>query len=121
MTSNRYDGLGITSATICLVHCIGTPFLIGAGWLGFENETWTYFFILIGFIAIYHTTKQSPTGMHTWMLWISFWGFLFSMLFKEEFEWLHDMANLFSVFIIVGHLLNIRRCRKCADSDGTNS
>lgn len=107
------DSIGIISSTLCLVHCIATPLLIALGFGYFSTPFITYIFLIIAFIAIYKTTKNNKHIKNSSFLWTSFWGFVFSNLLKEEFEFLHYFEYFFGFLIIIGHINNIRICKKC--------
>jgi predicted membrane protein len=115
------------SSSICLVHCLATPVLVtlGAGFFAWPGIK--YLFLVISFFSVYYATRESKHTRIAAFLWICFWGFLFSSLFHEGREWLHYLNYFFSLLIITGHLLHLRRCRKCnhptasADTNKTNN
>ena len=111
---NKADLIGILSSSICLVHCVATPLLIafGAGFI--TNPFFKYLFLIISFGSIFKATENITSKKISLLLWISFWGFLFSTLFQEEYEWLHYSGYLFAILIIIGHILNIKHCRECS-------
>ena len=111
---NKADLIGILSSSICLVHCVATPLLIafGAGFI--TNPFFKYLFLIISFVSIFKATENITSKKTSLLLWISFWGFLFSTLFQEEYEWLHYSGYLFAILIIIGHILNIKHCRECS-------
>jgi hypothetical protein len=111
---NKADLIGILSSSICLVHCVATPLLIafGAGFI--TNPFFKYLFLIISFVSIFKATENITSKKISLLLWISFWGFLFSTLFQEEYEWLHYSGYVFAILIIIGHILNIKHCRECS-------
>jgi len=106
--------IGILSSSICLVHCAAMPLLsaFGAGFI--TNPFFKYLFLIISFVSIFKATENITSKKISFLLWISFWGFLFSTLFQEEYEWLHYSVYLFAILIIIGHILNIKHCRECS-------
>jgi len=112
---SRADLIGIINSSVCLVHCIGTPLLIAFGASFLMFPIFKYLFLIVSFASIYQATKFSKRSKITLLLWASFWGFLFSTLFQEEYEWLHYLGYFFSILIIVGHILNIRFCKNCSN------
>lgn len=118
---NKADLIGILSSSICLVHCIATPLLItfGAGFI--SNPIFKYLFLIISFVSIFKATVNLTNKKIALLLWISFWGFLFSALFQEEYHWLHYTGYFFSVIIIIGHILNINYCRTCSKKKADES
>jgi hypothetical protein len=111
----KFDIIGILSASICLVHCIATPFLIVLGASFLTQPFIKYVFLITSFVAVFKTTNKSKNTKISILLLISFWGFLFTTLFDEQYEWLHFLTYLFSFLIILGHLLNIKYCKTCKD------
>jgi len=110
---NKADIIGILSSSICVVHCIATPLLIafGAGFI--TNPFFKYLFLIISFASIFKATEKITDTKIAIFLWVSFWGFLFSTLFKEEYHWLHYSGYFFAMQIIIGHILNIKHCKTC--------
>jgi len=111
---NKADLIGILSSSICLVHCLATPLLLAFGASFITNPFFKYLFLIISFVSIFKATENITSKKIALLLWISFWGFLFSTLFQEEYEWLHYSGYLFAILIIIGHILNIKHCRECS-------
>jgi hypothetical protein len=113
--------IGICSSSICLIHCLATPLLLTLG-LHSLTSPWTkYVFIFIAFLAIYKTTIHSPFYKIAILLWVSFWIFLFSLLFENTYPILEYPGLLASVGIITGHILNIRYGKRCKAQDSNSS
>ncbi len=110
---NPGDFIGVGASSICLVHCLATPLLISLGATFIAGPAITYLFIIVSFFAIFKATEDTRSIRIALFLWVSFWGFLFSALFHDEYHWLRYAMYLFSVLIIVGHILNMRHCRFC--------
>lgn len=110
---NRADAIGIGISSLCLLHCIATPVLIALGAAFFTQPAVTYLFLATSFTAVFKATEYSTNTKITLLLWISFWGFMFSILFEEEYFLLHYTTYFFSVLVILGHILNIKHCKSC--------
>ncbi len=106
--------IGIVSSSICLVHCVATPLLIAFGAEYIINPSFKYLFLILSFASIFKATENVTNTKNAILLWVSFWGFLFSTLFQEEYEWLHYSGYFFTILIIVGHIINIKHCKQCA-------
>jgi hypothetical protein len=106
--------IGIVSSSICLVHCVATPLLIAFGVEYIINTIFKYVFLILSFASIFKATENVTNTKNAILLWVSFWGFLFSTLFQEEYEWLHYSGYFFTILIIVGHILNIKHCNQCS-------
>lgn len=108
------DILGILSSLFCLIHCLATPLFLAFGLSFLSSSIFTYFFLIVSFISIFKATKNATHKNISILLWVAFCGFLFSSVFQEKFEWLHYLGYLFAVLIIIGHMLNIKFCKKFA-------
>ena len=106
------DKLGAISAFICIIHCLAVPTFLAMG-IGFlSNPIVAFLFIIIAFISIYKTTKGNFTKTNSVFLWVSFLGFVSSMLLEERAEIFEYGMFIFSILIIVGHIYNMRNCLK---------
>jgi len=111
---NKADLIGILSSSICLVHCIASTLIIVCSESCCEDPVYKYIFLSISFISIYKATENITNAKIALLLWISFFGFLFSTLFQEQIYWLNYSRYLFTVLIITGHILNIKDCKECS-------
>lgn len=107
------DVIGISSATLCVIHCLITPILM----VLLSQITWwhefSYFFLLISFFAAYESSKKSITNPYLYLIWVSFFVLLISVIFEEDFSYLHELSYLASAGLIIGHILNIKHCKTC--------
>lgn len=111
---NNADIIGILSSSICLIHCLATPLLIAFG-VGFINNLgFKYLFLIISFLSVYKATEKINNTKIALLLYISFWGFLLSSLFEEDYDFLHYAEYIFAILIIIGHFINIKHCKKCS-------
>nr|WP_199000169.1 MerC family mercury resistance protein [Flavobacterium sp. ASV13] len=104
-TSSFYDILGISSATICLVHCLIFPLLTILPFGISHNPVIDLLFASIGLFAILKITKKSSLLISSILIvsmaliWIS----ILTDLFLE----IHlDLIYFGGIGIIIGHLLN---------------
>jgi hypothetical protein len=107
------DYIGIASASLCVVHCVITPFLI----LFFTNTVWwekfSYFFLLLSFISAFQATEHSKNRKILSLIWCSFALLAIGIIFEDDFPKLEIISYLASLCLIIGHILNIRYCKKC--------
>jgi len=114
----KADTLGIISGSICLIHCLATPFLFLAktcsingcadvpAWWGLID----YLFLIVSFCAIYYTTKKSTKKWVSISLWFS-WGLLFLIIINETSEIFSLPESLIYIpafSIIALHLYNLK-------------
>lgn len=118
-TKSFADYMGITSSSLCLIHCIATPLLLSIGANLFTYPAVEYAFLLLSFIAIYKTTAPAKKSKISLLLWLSFAVFLVSTVLKEQYGYLHYTAYAASFSIICGHILHMRQCKKYSPNECT--
>jgi len=106
------DKLGAFSALLCIVHCLAVPTLLALGIKFLSNPIIAFLFILIAFISIYKATNGKLKSGTSIFLWISFIGFVITILLEEQAEVFEYGMFLFSILIILGHFYNMRSCLK---------
>ena len=107
------DWVGIASASLCVVHCLLTPLLLT---LATTYEWWpglSYLFLFVSFYAALETSWHSTGSPWLWLIWGSFVALATAVIFEDRYPALELLSYLASVGLVVGHILNIRYCRKC--------
>jgi hypothetical protein len=106
-STSFYDILGISSATVCLVHCLVFPLLTILP-LGLSHNSFIdLFFAVIGSIAVFKIIKKSNLLVAT-ILIISM-GLIWISVLSEIILDIHlDLIFIGGVGMILGHLLNYR-------------
>jgi hypothetical protein len=106
-----YDILGISSATLCLVHCLIVPFLVFLP-LNFFKSIWID--ILFFSIALFATSKifmsQSNKTVKLILglsISIVFISIIIELLFNTHFEGM----LIGGVGLIIGHYLNFKQLK----------
>ncbi len=119
----KSDLLGTMASSLCLAHCIATPFLFiaQASSATFTSgpPTWwkliDYIFLLISFGAVYWSTKNTTISWIKPLLWGS-WFFLTAIIFNEKLELLplpEAIIYIPAIALAMLHLYNRKHC-KCA-------
>ena len=114
------DYLGISSATICLIHCLAAPVLMSMGiavhdheghahgWEILLSHGWDFVFLGIGLIAVILSSRHMNSRPRKFLLWGSF-GFLTAAILLEEagsiFQYLVYASSL---ALILTHTANIK-------------
>jgi len=111
ITTPFYDILGISSATICLVHCLIFPLLTILP-LGLNhNPMVDLVFASIGLFAILKITKKSSLLVSS-ILIVSM-SLIWMSILSEIFLEIHlDLIYFGGTGMIIGHLINYRLHRK---------
>ncbi|RUT70551.1 MerC domain-containing protein [Flavobacterium cupreum] len=118
-TTPVYDILGISSATICLVHCLVFPLLtilpLGLSHSPFIDLT----FASIGLFSILKIIKKSNL-LTASILLISMSLIWISVLSELFFEIHLDLIFIGGIGMIIGHFLNYQSHKKIKNHDTTN-
>ncbi|MGO4772599.1 MerC domain-containing protein [Flavobacterium sp. W22_SRS_FK3] len=111
ITSSFYDILGISSATICLIHCLIFPLLtilpLGLN----DNPVIDLFFASIGIFAIFKITKKSSPLVSS-ILVVSISLIWCSILCEILLEIHLHLIYFGGIGMIIGHLINYRMHKK---------
>ena len=111
ITSPNYDILGISSASICLVHCLLFPLLTILP-LGLNHSPYIdLIFALIGVFAIVKIIKKTNIII-SGVLILSISLILISVLAEIFFEIHLDLILIGGVGMIIGHFLNYKSHKK---------
>ena len=112
------DGIGIISGSLCLIHCVATPFIFIAKACSVsccsDAPLWwqsiDYLFLIISFIAISFVSKNTNNNLLKISFWLS-WVILLVVILNQSFELFYLPKNLIyiSSFLIISlHLYNIK-------------
>lgn len=131
-TNQKTDYLGAIASTLCLIHCIVTPFIFivqscsitccsaAPSWWQFID----YFFLVISFFAVYGSTQTTSNNWMKFSLWLS-WSLLFLVIVNEKKAWFFLNENFIylpALTLIVLHLYNKKYCQcnvnKCVINEG---
>ena len=110
-TSSVYDILGISSAAICLVHCLIFPLLTILPLGLTHNPLIDLVFASIGLFAIFKITKKSTLFVSS-ILIVSMSLIWISILSEIILDIHIDLIYFGGVGMIIGHLLNYKSHRK---------
>ena len=111
ITTPFYDILGLSSATICLVHYLVFPLLTVLPLSLNHNPVIDLLFASIGVFAISKIIKKSSVLVSSIlvvsmsMIWISILG---EIIFEIHF----DLISFGGIGMIIGHLLNYKLHKK---------
>lgn len=125
LIKQRSDILGTFASSLCLMHCVATPFLFmaQASSVTFSSgpPTWwkfmDYIFLAISFFAIYWTTKTTTIKWIKPMLWLS-WGVLLAIILNEKLELFflpEAIIYIPSIALVILHLYNRKHCKCSTD------
>jgi hypothetical protein len=105
--------LGIINSSVCLLHCITTPLLIGLGASFVGNPIFTYLFIAIALLSAILATKKTQSISIKVILWVSVFGYGACLLLEDAWQGFEYLGYVFSLAIIITHIVNIKHCKKC--------
>lgn len=120
LITKKSNGIGIIASSVCLVHCIATPFLFIAQTCSASCcETapiwwqWVdYLFLVIAFFAVYHSASTTTNKLISRGLWTS-WAILLLVIVNEKFQLiaLPEYSIYFpALSLIILHIYNRKYC-----------
>jgi multidrug transporter EmrE-like cation transporter len=129
-TTVKTDKVGIIASTLCMIHCIATPFLFlakscSASCCEASPSWWSsldFLFLTVSFFAIYQSNKNSSKTYIKYAMWTS-WGVLLAVLLNEKFQLLAlaESAIYFpAMMLVILHVYNSRYCQCKAETCYTN-
>ena len=131
---DKFNGIGAIASSICLIHCIATPFLFVAQACSSSccesTPVWwqwvDYTFLVIAFFAVYQSGRMTTKKWIKRGLWLS-WSALFIVILNEKMAFfsLPEYAIYFpAASLITLHLYNRKYCRcetdKCCTINESN-
>lgn len=114
----KSDVLGISAASLCLIHCMVFPVVVLFGGAVHEHthETWSYFdffFLAIGLIAVYYSTRSSCSKSTRLAMWGTYATLTLAILFRNQLHALEYLAYIASLGLIISHLYNMYKGNSC--------
>lgn len=121
LSKQKSDTLGVLASTLCLIHCVATPFIFmiqtcsvacitGAPvWWKFID----YFFLIVSFVAIYRSTETTTKKWMKFSLWFS-WFILLIVILNEKALWFtldERVIYIPALSLIILHLYNRKYCQ----------
>ena len=124
------DYIGASTSGLCMLHCFATPliFLSQSAAINISQEItflWyllNYIFLLISFIAIYYSVKNSSNFLVKVLLY-SFWISLSALIINEALLLfpIPELYTYISAFTLITlHMYNLKYCRCNDDKCCTN-
>jgi len=123
---NNSDYIGATSSGLCMLHCFATPFIFlsQSAAINISQEItflWyllNYMFLLISFIAIYYSVKNSSNFLVKVLLYL-FWLLLSALIINEGLS-IFPVPELYTYISALSlsslHIYNLKYCR-CDDDE----
>ena len=120
------DTIGSLASTLCLLHCIATPFIFITQACTMsccaDTPIWwqsiDYIFIVISFFAIYRSTQTSTNKIIKSLLWIT-WLIFFALILNKSLDLIYinkNFAYCAGISLAFLHLYNLRYCQ-CKSDD----
>lgn len=121
LTLQRPDTIGALASTLCMIHCIATPFIFitqaHAACCSSTTPSWwkwiDYLFLIISFFAVYRSTQTTSKKWIKSALWIS-WTALFAVIINEKIEFIHlpeTITYIVASSLVILHLYNRKYCQ----------
>ena len=128
--SVKPDSIGAMAGSLCLLHCLSTPFFFIAQACSVScceaTPIWwqwvDYIFLTISFVAVYRSTQTTSRSFIKPALWLS-WSMLFVVIINEKLQWISlPEASVYIVAftLIALHLYNLKYCQCKTENCCTN-
>ncbi|TXE11819.1 MerC domain-containing protein [Seonamhaeicola algicola] len=127
------DTLGALASTLCLIHCLLTPFIFLAqtkvaaccATNGVPNwwKSIDFIFLIISFFAVYQSAKNSTKKTVKMALWFC-WSLLCFLIINEKLAWFHlpeILIYLTAISMVILHVYNLKYCQCKTDNCCTNN
>lgn len=122
----KSDQIGALASTLCMIHCIATPFLFVTQLCAFEDPcceaspTWwqslDYVFLVVSFFAIFQATRTTTKEWIKPAMWVS-WALLLTVISNEKTQWFtlfEEAIYIPALMLVALHLYNLKYCQ-CKD------
>jgi len=115
------DIMGATASILCVIHCISTPYLFivhscALGGCQTSPNWWRsldYIFLLISFISIRYSVKNTSKEFMKKLLWSS-WAILCLLILNEEKQLIllpEILTHITAFSLSLLHLYNMKYCQ----------
>lgn len=126
ITLQKPDNIGVLASTLCMVHCLVTPFLFvvhtcTASCCEATPAWWQwidYLFLIVSFFAVHRSVQTTSNNFMKPLLWIS-WSGLFFVIINENLIGykIHELIKyIVASSLVLLHLYNQRYCQCKTDS-----
>jgi hypothetical protein len=117
----KSDTIGAIASSLCMAHCIVTPFIFIAHTCAASGCKLTpiwwqlidYFFLMISFFAISRSVKTSTNKIIKQLLWAN-WFVLFIIIINDKIE-LFQVSEMFryttAISLSILHIYNLNYCQ----------
>jgi len=106
--TKSYDILGISSATLCIIHCIVFPILTIIPFGFSDNAFIDLLFACIGMLVVSKVLMSNATKKVKYILGISILIIISSVLLEVFLRWHSNLILIGGLGMIVGHYLNYK-------------
>ena len=113
MKTKSIDLLGISAASLCLIHCVVFPLLLIVPMGIAHNAYIDLAFLIVGALAVYRAARQTEIKWLPYLLWTAIAMIAVSVLFDLLFHIHSPLIYIGAVGLISGHLLNFRHHKHC--------
>lgn len=121
LTLEKSDFLGALVSSLCVVHCLITPFIFIAHSTtissGETSLIWwqnlDYLFLIISFFAVARSAKTTSSNFIKSSLWIS-WITLFLLILNEKLELVsipETVIYITGITLAALHIYNLKFCK----------
>ncbi len=121
ITTLKTDTIGILASTLCMIHCLATPFLFlakscSATCCTTSPNWWSsldFIFLFVSFLAVYQSVKNSSKTWLKYAMWGS-WSALLLIVLNEKTQLLplfDAIIYIPSVALAALHFYSLKYCQ----------
>ena len=119
----KSDSIGILASSLCMIHCVATPFIFVAyTCCSSESPAWwqafDIFFLVISLIAVYFSSKDIANKFIISAMWLS-WMSLGIILLNDIYLWYeidHSAIYVPAAMLIILHIYNLKYCQSSGET-----
>lgn len=110
------DTIGISAATLCLLHCIVFPLLMVLPFGITHSGLIDLLFLVIGILIVYSLSKRTSNQLLLFLFWLSL-AFISVSVFADLFFEIHlPFIYIGAVGLIIGHIINFKNHKHSRDN-----
>lgn len=115
MKSKFLDVVGVSAATLCLIHCIVFPFLLIAPFGLSHHPAIDLFFLVVGTVVVFRVTNKIKFKSLKFLFWISILLIAISVGLDIIFHLHTYIIFIGAAGLITAHVINYKNHRSDDD------
>lgn len=117
----KSDVFGAAASTLCVIHCLATPFIFIAQTASIHNDGaspfwWKnldFIFLIISYFAVARSSKNTSRSYMKPLLWGN-WTVLFLLILNEKYQFVllaETVTYITALSLAALHIFNLKYCQ----------